>query len=158
MLHLIKHSAMRDRNKKKYALLIAAIVIISAIIAMCCGGEDSQSTKKSSPEGVLVEFTSALKTGDFDKAYSLSDTVSMKCYMNAYTQKWKELSKKDSATFTSIVNLLKETQIHFNDTHNEDGVCIIRYALELDGSKKEHQATLRKEEGEWKVVEITDKN
>ena len=148
---------MRYRNKKKYGLIIAAIIVIVGLTAIFSGGSGS-SGKKSGPEGVLASFTSAIACGDFEKAKSLSDTASMQGYMDAYIQRWEELSQKDSAAFASTADLLKEVQISFCNMEEADGICTIEYMIELEGNKRVHLATLRKEEGEWKVVEITDRN
>ena len=82
----------------------------------------------------------------------------MQGYMDAYMQRWEELSQKDSAAFASTADLLKEVQISFCNMEEADGICTIEYMIELEGNKRVHLATLRKEEGEWKVVEITDRN
>jgi hypothetical protein len=106
-----------------------------------------------------------MKAGDFDKAHSLCDVTSMKEYMDAYIQRWNTLSQKDSASFVSTKNLISDTEVHLidklgaefkkSDMQEEKGTCIVRYMIEMAGNQKECFATLRLEEGEWKITEIT---
>ena len=146
------------RDKLRYAYIAgAAIVIIGAVLLFRGGDAATQSAKKLGPEGVLKEFTEAMKNGKFDSAMALCDTASMKDHMEAFQQKWEDLSRKDSAAFVSTMSILADTEVHFAGMIEEDGVCTVDYVLEMDGTRKAHQATLRKEAGEWKVAEITDR-
>lgn len=131
-----------------------AAIVGAAVVFV--GGEDKAEVKKVGPETVIVEFTEAMKTGDFDKARDLCDTVSMKEYLDAYTQKWETKSIKDSAAFASTVKILEETAMEIENVEEKDGVCLIDYTLELDGNTRKCHASLKKEEGEWKVAEITN--
>lgn len=150
---------MMTGDKKKYILIISAVIVMIGAIALLSGnGEDSQAARRSGPEGVLTEFTAAMKGGDFEKAAKLCSPNTMEDYLDTYIQKWNTLSQKDSAAFSSITHLIREVEIHFNGIQEEDGVCMIDYALEMGDNRKEHKATLRKEEGEWKIAEITNKH
>ena len=147
------------KKTRKYAFIAgAAIGIIGAF--MIFKGNDGSSSQEDTkgPEGVLSEFVGAMKMGEFDKAWNLCDTAGMENYMQTYIQKWDSLSMKDSAAFASITALLAGTELHFLGLEENDGVSTIDYCLEMDGNLNAHQATLRMEEGEWKIVAITDKH
>lgn len=146
---------MTERNRKMIigAGALAAVVALAAVLF---GGKDKAEVRKAGPETVIMEFTEAMKTGDFAKAYSLCDTVSMHGYLDAYMKKWEEKSLKDSAAFASTVRILEETTMETDGVEEKDGVCFIDYTLKLDGSMRKCRTGLKKEEGEWKVAEITD--
>ena len=44
------------------------------------------------------------------------------------------------------------------EVSNEDDRRIVSYTLAADGNRKTRKATLKKEEGEWRVERITDAN
>lgn len=147
------------KEKLKYVYIAGAVVLaIAGACVFFCGGEDAKETKRLGPEGVVEEFTSAMKVGDFGKAEMLCDTAAMKDYLDTYQQTWNELQKKDSVAFNTALKLLAETEIHFAGMEEKDGVCTVDYTLKMDDNKKKRQAMLKKERGEWKVVEITDKH
>ena len=135
-------------------LTVAALLAVAAVFVF---SSRSQDIEKLGPEGVVTEFVSAMKTGEFDKAYSLCDSASMHNHLEAYAQMWQEQSQKDSASFIAMTEILAGTEIHFKDVTQGDGTCVVEYALEMEDSRKNCTATLRLEEGEWKLVEITDK-
>lgn len=146
---------MTEKNRKIF-IGVCALAAIIAVAAVFFGGEEKAEARKAGPDSVVVEFTEAMKTGDFDKARSLCDTVSMQEYLDAYIRKWEKKSLKDSAAFASTVKILGETVIEINEVEEKDGTCFVRYTLKLDGNTRRCQAGLKKEEGEWKIAEITD--
>ena len=82
----------------------------------------------------------------------------MKEYLDAYIGNWTTKSLKDSAAFSSTVRILSETTIEIDNIEDKDGVCFIDYTLGLDGNTRKCHASLKKEEGEWKITEITSAN
>ena len=142
-------------DRRKFILLTgAALLAASAIFIFSSRSDEGE---KPGPEGVVTEFVSAMKTGDFDKAYGLCDTSSMSDHLKAYAQMWEEKSQQDSAAFSAINEILAGTQVHIQSMAEADGTCVVEYMLEMEGARKESSATLRLEEGEWKIVEITSK-
>lgn len=142
-------------DRRKFILLTGAALLAASAIFMFSSRSDEG--EKPGPEGVVTEFVSAMKTGDFDKAYGLCDTASMRDHLNAYAQMWAEKSQQDSAAFSAINEILAGTQVHIQSMTEADGTCVVEYALEMEGARKESSATLSLEEGEWKIVEITSK-
>ena len=135
------------------ALTGAALLAASAMFVFSCRSQG----EKLGPEGVVTEFVSAMKSGDFDKAYSLCDSSSMHRHLDSYAQMWHKMSQKDSASFSALTDILAGTEVHFKGVAEADGTCVVEYSLEMEGCIKECTADLRLEEGEWKLVEITDK-
>ena len=145
-------------RRVKYIIAAGLAAAAAAIAAAFLSGEGaSQKDGKPGPEGVVSGFVSAMKSGDFEAAFALCDSASMHEHVHAYMQKWQEMSQKDSATFRSMTEVLAGTQIAFEEMTEEDGMCHVGYKLAMDENEKVCRATLRKEEGEWKIVEITDK-
>lgn len=146
------------RRRRKYVYLAAiAILGVGALLLFGNGESVSQENKKLGPEGIVAEFFSAMKAGEFKTAEKFCNADSMTVYMNAYKQKWEKLSQ-NKASFEETVRILSETKLDFTGMEELDGVCTVDYTLEMDGVQKMHQATLRMEEGEWKMVKITDKH
>lgn len=146
------------RHKRRY-LYLAAIAALGIGAYFLFGNVEtfSKENKVLGPEGVVEEFTSAMKKGEFDKAVEFCNADSMNVYMEAYKQMWNKLSKKDGETFAETAKILAGTQLNFTGMQELDGVCTVDHTLELNGVQKNHQATLRMEEGEWKMIKITDR-
>lgn len=157
MLHLIKEN-MTDKHKK--IIIGAGVLAIAAVVAVLFlpGEEKVDETVKAGPEATVIEFTEAMKAGDFEKAQKFCDPETMQEYLDAYMQKWEAMSIKDSSAFASTVRILGETTIEIGEVDMQDGVCFIDYSLKLDKNTRKCRAGLKKEEGEWKVTEITDRN
>ena len=146
-------------NRRKLVYIVGAAIIAASAYFLFRGSDNSSKIEKQlGPEAVVEEFTAAMKDGNFAKAEKLCYTDTMSVYMDAYKQKWEALKEANSETFEESVKILAGTEVHFEGMQEIDGVCMVDYALEMNGVQKKHQATLRKEEGEWKVVKITDKN
>lgn len=139
-------------------------VFIAGVLVGACGvaiyfiGKDNDTPSHTGPEVIVRDFTEAMKTGDFEKARSLCDTSAMKEYLDAYIGNWTTKSLKDSAAFSSTVRILSETTIEIDNVEDKDGVCFIDYTLGLDGNTRKCHASLKKEEGEWKITGITSAN
>jgi hypothetical protein len=151
---------MTEKNKKIIigAGALAAAITVAAAVLSLTGEEKIHETVKAGPEAVVIEFTEAMKAGDFEKAEQLCDLETMQEYLDAYMQKWEAKSIKDSSAFASTVRILGETTIEIGEVDMQDGVCFIDYSLKLDKNTRKCRAGLKKEEGEWKVTEITDRN
>jgi hypothetical protein len=139
-------------------VFISGVLVGVFGVAIYFIGKDNDTPSHTGPEVIVRDFTEAMKTGDFEKARSLCDTSAMQEYLDAYMQKWETKSLKDSAAFASTVRILGETTIEIDKVDMLDGVCFIDYTLGLDGNIRKCHAGLKKEEGEWKVTEITDRN
>ncbi len=135
-------------NILKYIFICTAAVFT---LASC-----NEKKEAMTPEAVVETFCRAVAAGDFDSARRLCDTVSMDGYMKNYQKAMDSLQKKDSSATAVAVSLLSGAEFEVNGTERKGDERIIRYTLKTEGNTKTKKATLKKEEGEWKVKEITD--
>lgn len=141
-------------------IFIAGVILgaAGALAAIFLMKEDGPSeVTKAGPEDTVKEFTTAMKEGDFEKAYSLCDTTLMKDYMDTYIQEWEKKAIKDSSSFSMITSILGNMTMTIDEIENKDGMCLIEYTLRLKDHIRACKATAKKEKGEWKIAAITDK-
>ena len=125
------------------------------MIAVGCGGNGSG--KADGPEAVVTAFSKAVATGQWNEAYGLCDTLTMKEYISANQQAWEYLEKADSNVMKIASQLMAEVNVEVIDVEKADGGREVHYAIEIEGMRKERKAVVAKdEEGAWKVTAITD--
>lgn len=137
------------------------IIILTLFVAMfgismfkTCSGKDTQS--ELGPEATLEAFYSNLCAGEFDKAEQLCDTLKMDGYISSFKDAWEDA---DSTVCAIASDILSEMTLTVTDTQKDGQRRTVFYELSnTDDSNKEKVATLRKEEGAWKIEEITDRN
>ena len=128
-----------------------------AMMAAACGGEGGG--KADGPEAVVAAFSKAVAAGQWEEAYGLCDTLSMKEYISANQQAWEYLEKEDSNAMKIAAQLMGQAVVEVIDVEKVDGGRQVHYAIELEGMRKERKAVVAKnEEGAWKVTAITDVN
>ena len=132
------------------------IISIFALSAGLICGCHRQEEKTMDAEVVVETFCRAMAAGDFDLALSLCDSTGMKDYLSAYRQAWNMLNDKDSSVLSIASSRLAEVTFCLIDAEKTDKGKVIHYSIGTEGYSKERKALVRKEEGEWKVVEITD--
>lgn len=134
-------------------LMMAAV----AMVAVACGGNGGG--KADGPEAVVEAFSKAVAAGQWEEAYGLCDTLSMKEYISANRQAWEYLEKADSNAMKIAAELMSEAVVEILDVEKTDGGRQVHYAIEIEGMRKERKAVVMKnEEGAWKVTAITDAN
>lgn len=137
----------------KKILMMAAV----AMMAVACGGNGGG--KADGPEAVVTAFSKAVAAGQWEEAYGLCDTLSMKEYISANQQAWEYLEKEDSNAMKIAAQLMGQAVVEVIDVEKVDGGRQVHYAIELEGMRKERKAVVAKnEEGAWKVTAITDVN
>ena len=135
-------------------ILSAFAVMTAALSTTGCGN----SSIEMGPAEIVEAFNKAITGGDFTTAYQLCDTVSMKDYLDSYQEAWNVLTAEDSSTLSIAASILEKAVIEVQEVRKEDEKRIVLYSLEADGHSKTRKATVKKEEGEWRVEEITDAN
>lgn len=136
------------RSFVKY--LIAALPLIA--LAGGCSGTASD------PAEVVAAFTRAVAAGRFDEASGLCST-SMQAYVEAFAEALDKESASDSTAAAIATGILSEMTVTVNRTEASRDIRMVFYTIEdAYGHRKEKVACLRKEEGEWKVTEISDRN
>lgn len=138
----------------KSKIFIVALIGVCAFMYGC--GNNAKEKKAMEPEEVVEAFSRAVAAGEFQTACSLCDTVSMKEYIEDYAEVWKELQEKDSSALAIAASILSESSFEVNEIKKAGEDRNICYSIEASGYRKERMATVRKEEGEWKVLAITD--
>ena len=137
---------------KKILMMVAV-----AMMAVACGGKGGG--KADGPETVVTAFSKAVAAGQWEEAYRLCDTLSMKEYISANRQAWEYLEKTDSNAMKIAAELMGQAVVEVIDVEKVDGGRQVHYAIELEGMRKERKAIVMKnEEGAWKVTAITDAN
>lgn len=131
------------------------IASAAALALAACSGRES---KETGPEEVVGRFNRAITAGDFALAKSLCDTMTMKEYLDSYSEAWDVLLEEDSTALAIASDLLSGAVLEIEKTEKEDDGKAVYYTLEADGHRKTRKATVRKTEGVWKIAEITDAN
>lgn len=108
------------------------------------------------PEETAEAFCRAVASGDMDRAYQLCDTVMMKGYLDAWTETCRSLEQKDSSALRIASDILSESVFTLVEVGKDGDRRSVTYRLESEGQSKTRKATLRKEEGKWKVESLTD--
>ena len=133
------------------------MMVAVAVMAVACGGKGGG--KADGPEAVVTAFSKAVAAGQWEEAYGLCDTLSMKEYISANRQAWEYLEKADSNAMKIAAELMGQAVVKVIDVEKVDGDRQVHYAIELEGMRKERKAIVEKnEEGAWKVTTITDAN
>ncbi len=120
----------------------------------CAGGG---KTVEMSPEEVVEAFSRAVAAGDFATAYELCDTVGMKDYIDNYREALTSLQKVDSSATAIAASMLSGAEFEVTDIDRDGETVSVRYRLEAEGNTKTKTATVKKEEGGWRVTSVTDR-
>ena len=139
-------------------IFIAAATATFMLMAAGCG--ERKAEKKATamgPEETAEAFFRAAAGGDFDKAMRLCDTTAMKGYIEDYAKALNMLEKKDSSALSIATEHLAEAVFAIEDVVRNGDKRMVMFTIDAgEGMNKKKTATLRKEEGEWKVEKITD--
>ena len=133
------------------------MMVAVAVMAVACGGNGGG--KADGPEAVVTAFSKAVAAGQWEEAYGLCDTLSMKEYISANQLAWEYLEKADSNAMKIAAQLMGQAVVEVIDVEKVDGGRQVHYAIELEGMRKERKAVVAKnEEGAWKLTAMTDAN
>ena len=145
-----KQAYLRITENRMRRLLIA--LAVSTLLMGCQQNGES----KLGPDGTLEAFYKSLCVGDFEQAESLCELPSMEEYVNEFRSAWE---KNEGAIRTIASAILAEASIEITDTEQSGQNRTIFYKMTTtDGLSKEKIATLKKEEGAWKITAITDRH
>ena len=145
---------MKRPIKHNIIIILTLFVVMFAVsIFKTCTGKGKQA--ELGPEATLEAFYSNLCAGEFTKAEELCDTLQMSGYIGSFKQAWNEA---DSTVCAIASAILSEMTVTVTDTERDGQTRTIFYKISHSGSsEKEKIATLKKEEGEWKIERITDR-
>ena len=131
------------------------ILLLTAVAVVLTGCFQAKAPSLG-PGETLETFYTNLFAGDFDEAESLCDTLGMQEYIEVLRGAWEQT---DSSVMTIVPAILSETAVSITDIEKNGQERTVFYKLTAtDGSDKEKIATLRKEEGGWKIKSITDRH
>jgi hypothetical protein len=134
-------------------------IFIVALVGICTlmhGCRDAEEKKAMGPEAAVETFCRAVAAGDFETAGGLCDTVSMKGYLDEWRKVWNDLQKEDSSALAIASSMLSGAEIEVIRTERNGEKRTVLYRIEAEGNSKTRTATVKNEEGEWKVEEISD--
>lgn len=133
--------------------IFSFIIIAMLLLGGCAGGE-----KKAvmSPEETVEAFCRAVAGGDMEKACGLCDTESMKTYLESWNTTWEQLEKKDSSALRIAAGILSDAEFSIDRSEKEGDKRTVTYTIKTEGQSKSRKATLKREEGEWRVEGLTD--
>ena len=120
------------------------------------GCRDAEEKEAMGPEAAVETFCRAVAAGDFETAGGLCDTVSMKGYLDEWRKVWNDLQKEDSSALAIASSMLSGAEIEVIRTERNGEKRTVLYRIEAEGNSKTRIATVKNEEGEWKVEEISD--
>ncbi len=127
------------------------IFALAVLAASCTGKKGAMG-----PEETVEAFNTALTAGDFETARALCDTVSMDDYLKTWRKMMNSLQKEDSCAFAIAAGMLAGAEFEVENMERDGDERTVQYILKAEGNTKTKKATVKKEEGVWKVTSITD--
>lgn len=129
--------------------------IIAAIVLTAIGCTQNCSTELG-PAETIEAFCEAIFSGDFDKAKSFCRETEVDEYIVRLKEEW---TRADESVRAILPAILSDTEVLITDiVKNDQGRTIFYKLTATGGLTKEKIATLKKEEGEWKITAITDRH
>ena len=131
-------------------------ILILAVVALSAAGCFQSKDRQHGPEDCVQAFYKALCAGDFTTAESLCDSAAMEEYIDGVRSVW---TNADSTVLAIACDILSEVTVEITDIEKDGQNRTISYKLtSSEGEGKEKTATLRKEEGEWRIEQIIDRD
>ncbi len=129
--------------------IIAAIVLVTI-------GCSRNSNSEIGPAETIEAFCKSIFAGDFEKAKGFCSETDVEEYIARLQEEWE---KSDESVKAILPDVLSEYLVEVTDVVKDGQERTIFYKLTAtDGQVKGKIATLRKEEGEWRITAITDRH
>ncbi len=136
--------------------IFGALAVMLLLAAGCGRNKDAEKVQMG-PEETVEEFCRAVAGCEFDKAVSLCDTLTMKEYIERYAGAWETMARRDSGAAAVAAASLAGSDFIVEETSRDGDRRTVTYTITAgEGLQKKKTATVRKEEGAWKVERITD--
>ncbi len=133
-------------------------IIIMTVAAVVAAGCSQRSAAGLSPAETVEQFCAALSSGDFAKAESLCGNDASDSCIGAYRTAWEKAENADGSAMKIAAGIMAGVEVIVTDVRKEGEVRTVSYTLTAPGGQtKEKTATLEKEEGEWKIKTVTDR-
>ena len=104
----------------------------------------------------MEAFYEAVAAGDWETAEVFCDGDAMESYVGEYRKVREGLQQGDANALEIASSILEDLEVKVDRTERTDEGRMVYYSLEVGEFSKERKAFVRKEEGEWRVMEITD--
>ena len=151
---------MIEMKRKTLVISLALGFVIGVILSLTLlrRGDKDSPDKELGPGETIELFCRTVASGDFKGAYALCDTTTMKDYIQNCSRAWNMLQKQDSNALGIASGILSDMQIEIDDISKDGNSRSVFYTINAgEGLSKQKVAIVRKEEGEWKVSEIIDR-
>lgn len=126
---------------------------------MLFAGCGSSGNRQLGPAEVVESFTQAVAAGRFEDAALLCNEVVAGQYVETYKKALTAEAKADSTATSIAARIMSEVKVNVTEVSKGKGYRTVFYTIEdVYGDRKEKIATVKNEEGEWKVTEIQDRN
>jgi hypothetical protein len=135
--------------------LLIYIAAAAVLLAGCQGGKAGKKAEMG-PEAVVETFTRHIAAGEFEQALELCNSASMQDYIDECRAAWERLQEKDSSVLAIASSLLEKAEFKVEKAEKTEIGRDVYYCIEAEGHSKRKIATLKKEEGEWRVEKIID--
>lgn len=133
-------------------------VVVALLVGMVALNGCGERSVEMGPVETVEAFFKAVTAGDWAEAEALCDTVSMTEYIESNKAAWSRLERENSGAMAVTKSLIAQTSISIEEVKREDEKRIVTYTLVIEGLSKTCEATLKKEEGAWRVEKIQDAN
>ena len=138
-------------------IVIACVCAVLILMAAGCGEKKGKSVEMG-PAETVEAFYNCLTAGEFGAAKKICDTLTMKEYIETYSQAWDMQLKKDSTAAYIAAGILSTAEIEITETAKEDNKRIIKFNISSGTESKKKKAVVKKDEGVWKIEAISDRN
>ena len=145
---------MKRPIKHNIVIILTLFVVMFGIsLFRTCSNKDKKA--EMGPEETLEAFYKELCAGEFDRASDLCDSLTMSGHISGFRTAWE---KNDSTVSDIASDILSEMSVTVTGVERDGQTRTVFYELSIsDKQSKEKVATLSKEEGAWKIKEITDR-
>lgn len=135
--------------------IVLVIISAAAVLSGCSG---AGKNKVLEPEEVVKAFCNAVTGGEYELALEFCDSTMMCQYVEGIRATVSEAARRDSSAAGIAAAILKEAEIEIGDIRKEQDRRLVDYSIVIsDEIRKDKIATMKKEEGEWKIEAITDR-
>lgn len=159
-MSLLSHSINLESMKLNIKYLSIGLGVITGIVLSLTALRRDGGNKSTEvgPGEIVLAFHTALTEGDFAHARTHCDTLSMAEHIDAYSAAWSAKVKQDSCTAAVAAGILSKADIVIDEIKREGDGRLAFYTIDAgEGMRKSKVAVLKKEEGAWKIVRITDR-
>lgn len=146
------------KNIYKYAFITGVAIGAAAAVILIISGSRKEKEEKMEAAETVELFCRSVASGDWEDAAQVCDTLLMQDYIDRCRNIWETETDREEKR---IVELAKEMMSSMTFTALQEkkvpGGVEVSFCIEMEGEEARYRtATLKRQEGIWKVTEITD--